>query len=95
MHSAAALRGLQDKPASLLGLATSAEDARVMLEALEAGTSGVVLKTQDPLQVHSHVPRSIRKDCQAFSYLLARDNCWKRYTTQEGESASSNNSQHL
>lgn len=50
------LHCLQDKPASLLGLATSAEDARVMLEALEAGTSGVVLKTQDPLQVHSHVP---------------------------------------
>lgn len=46
----------QDKPASLLGLATSAEDARVMLEALEAGTSGVVLKTEDPLQVYPHVP---------------------------------------
>lgn len=41
----------QDKPASLMGMATSAADARVMLEALEAGTTGVVLKTQDPLQV--------------------------------------------
>lgn len=31
-------------------IATSAEDARIMLEALEAGTDGVVLKTQDPAQ---------------------------------------------
>lgn len=36
-----------------MGMATSAADARVMLEALEAGTTGVVLKTQDPLQVWS------------------------------------------
>lgn len=41
----------QGKPAALLGIATSASDARVMLEALEAGTAGVVLKTDDPLQV--------------------------------------------
>ncbi len=32
-------------------MATSASDARVMLEALETGTAGVVLKTDDPLQV--------------------------------------------
>lgn len=53
-HLQQPLSCLQDKPASLLGLATSAEDARVMLEALEAGTSGVVLKTEDPLQVCPH-----------------------------------------
>lgn len=41
----------QDKPGSLLGVATSAADARVMLEALEAGTAGAVLRTNDPLQV--------------------------------------------
>lgn len=55
-HLQQLLNCLQDKPASLLGLATSAADARVMLEALEAGTSGVVLKTEDPLQVHPHAP---------------------------------------
>jgi len=32
-------------------MAISASDARVMLEALEVGTAGVVLKTDDPLQV--------------------------------------------
>ncbi|KAL0026080.1 hypothetical protein WJX79_007961 [Trebouxia sp. C0005] len=41
----------QGKAAALLGMATSASGARVMLEALEAGTAGVVLKTDDPLQV--------------------------------------------
>lgn len=57
---------LQEKPASLLGMATSAEDARVMLEALEAGTSGVVLKTEDPLQVPSHVPWRAYTPCQTL-----------------------------
>ena len=49
---------LQDKPGSLLGVATSAADARVMLEALEAGTAGAVLRTNDPLQVctNTHSP---------------------------------------
>ncbi|KAL3142562.1 hypothetical protein ABBQ38_002882 [Trebouxia sp. C0009 RCD-2024] len=60
----------QDKPASLLGLATSAEDARVMLEALEAGTSGVVLKTEDPLQARKLAAylktRSANRDRLAF-----------------------------
>lgn len=33
-----------------MGVAASASDARVMLEALEAGTAGVLLRTEDPLQ---------------------------------------------
>lgn len=41
----------QAGPGRLLGVATSAADARVMLEALEAGTAGVLLRTDDPLQV--------------------------------------------
>lgn len=41
----------QDKPARLLGMVKSAAEGRVMLEALEAGTAGVVLNTEDPLQV--------------------------------------------
>ena len=36
-------------------IATSAEDARVMLEALEAGTDGVVLQTQEPAQASSYL----------------------------------------
>ena len=61
------LHCLQDKPASLLGLATSAEDARVLLEALEAGTSGVVLKTEDPLQVYLHVPLRVSTSRQTLT----------------------------
>jgi 3-dehydroquinate synthase class II len=44
-----------------MGVASSAADARVMLEALEIGTAGVLLRTQDPVQVllqpalHIHV----------------------------------------
>lgn len=45
----------QDKPARLLGMVKTAAEGRVMLEALEAGTAGVVLNTEDPLQVpHMH-----------------------------------------
>ena len=33
-----------------MGVAGSAADARVLLEALEAGTAGVLLRTEDPLQ---------------------------------------------
>lgn len=40
----------QPGPGRLMGVATSAADARVMLEALEAGTAGVLLRTEDPLQ---------------------------------------------
>ena len=50
-HNVIYCANLQDKPGSLLGVATSAADARVMLEALEAGTAGAVLRTSDPLQV--------------------------------------------
>lgn len=42
----------QPGPGQLMGVAGSAADARVMLEALEAGTAGVLLRTEDPLQVH-------------------------------------------
>ena len=41
----------QSGAAKLLGVATSASDAQVMLEALELGTAGVVLRTEDPLEV--------------------------------------------
>ncbi|KIZ04553.1 hypothetical protein MNEG_3403 [Monoraphidium neglectum] len=37
--------------AKLIGAATSADDARVMLEALEVGTAGVLLRTEDPSEV--------------------------------------------
>lgn len=40
----------QSGPGELLGVATTAADARVLLEALEAGTAGIVLKTEDPVQ---------------------------------------------
>ena len=43
----------QNQEARLLPIARSAEDARVMLEALEAGTDGVVLHTQEPAQASS------------------------------------------
>ena len=38
---------LQDKPAQLMGVAATAADGQVLLEALEAGTAGVVLRTED------------------------------------------------
>lgn len=41
----------QSSPGQLLGVSGSAADARVMMEALEAGTAGVVLRTEDPLEV--------------------------------------------
>lgn len=40
----------QPGPGQLMGVAGSAADARVLLEALEAGTAGVLLRTEDPLQ---------------------------------------------
>ncbi len=41
---------LQGSGASLLPVVTSAADARVMLEALEAGTDGAVLRTDSPAE---------------------------------------------
>lgn len=41
----------QQGNAKLIGTAGNADDARVMLEALEIGTAGVLLRTDDPLQV--------------------------------------------
>eukprot|EP00775_Hariotina_reticulata_P002936 gene2936-3222_t len=40
----------QSSAGQLLGVACSAAAARVMLEALELGTTGVLLRTQDPLE---------------------------------------------
>ncbi|GMH40940.1 hypothetical protein BSKO_08844 [Bryopsis sp. KO-2023] len=41
----------QDSKCDLFAVATHSSDAKVMFEALETGTDGVVLKTQDPLEV--------------------------------------------
>ena len=62
---------LQDKPGSLLGVASSAADARVMLEALEAGTAGAVLRTNDPLQVHTC--KSVQCACLLPAHWQAAD----------------------
>ena len=43
----------QDTAAELVAVASSAADARVMLEALEAGTAGALLRTNDPEQARS------------------------------------------
>lgn len=37
----------QGQPATLFGVAKSARDAKILLEALEIGTDGVVLRTDD------------------------------------------------
>ncbi len=46
-------------------VATSAADAKVMLEALEAGTDGVVLKTNNAAEVvcHDHSVQSCAGQC--------------------------------
>jgi 3-dehydroquinate synthase class II len=44
---------VQGKPGILLAAAECASDARVMLEALETGTHGVVLRTEDPAEARS------------------------------------------
>jgi 3-dehydroquinate synthase class II len=49
----------QGGPGRLLGVAGSAAEGQVLLEALEAGTAGVVLRTEDPLQVGSGRLRSL------------------------------------
>lgn len=45
------MAAFQSGAGKLMGVAGCAADARVMLEALETGTTGVLLRTQDPLQV--------------------------------------------
>ena len=42
---------MQGSPATLLATAADMADARVKLEALQAGTDGVLLRTDDPVQV--------------------------------------------
>ena len=41
----------QGKPARLLGVARTSTDARVLLEALEVGMDGVVLRTDNSMEV--------------------------------------------
>ena len=48
-----ALWAQQDSEAELVAVAGSAADARVMLEALEVGTAGALLRTNDPQQARS------------------------------------------
>jgi len=43
----------QDSNTALYATASTASDAQVYLEALEMGTDGVVLHTDDPLEVFS------------------------------------------
>ena len=43
--------GVQGSPAVLLATATSLDDARIKLQALESGTAGVLLRTDDPAEV--------------------------------------------
>ena len=50
---------MQGARAKLMGVATSAEDAALMLEALEAGTHGIILRTDSAAEVrpraHDHI----------------------------------------
>jgi hypothetical protein len=59
----------QPGPGQLLGVAHTAADARVMLEALEAGTAGVLLRTEDPLEVRTGAVRDIM--CGSAEKLVA------------------------
>lgn len=52
-HLSHALWAQQDSEAELVAVAGSAADARVMLEALEVGTAGALLRTNDPQQARS------------------------------------------
>ena len=58
---------LQDKPAQLMGVAATATDGQVMLEALEVGTAGVVLRTED---AGKHVHRHQARCCDVGSQSL-------------------------
>lgn len=42
---------VQGSPATLLATAADLADARIKLEALQAGTDGVLLRTDDPAEV--------------------------------------------
>ena len=60
---------MQNQDTRLLPVATSAGDAKVMLEALEAGTDGVVLHTQEPEQAS-----------RAHSFLAAQSHALQQWT---------------
>ena len=45
------MAAFQGQPATLFGVAKSARDTRILLEALEVGTDGVVLRTNDAQEV--------------------------------------------
>eukprot|EP00878_Enallax_costatus_P032812 GHUV01036105.1.p1 GENE.GHUV01036105.1~~GHUV01036105.1.p1 ORF type:complete len:487 (+),score=137.32 GHUV01036105.1:487-1947(+) len=65
----------QASEGKLLGVATSAADARVMLEALEAGTAGVVLRTDDPVQVKqlsAYLAQREAEGAPAYDYDAAK-----------------------
>eukprot|EP00879_Flechtneria_rotunda_P030630 GHRR01033291.1.p1 GENE.GHRR01033291.1~~GHRR01033291.1.p1 ORF type:complete len:315 (+),score=113.06 GHRR01033291.1:588-1532(+) len=64
----------QSGPGKLLGVAESAAEARVLLEALEAGTAGVVLRTEDPLQVKqlaAYLAEQEAEQAPQFQYEVA------------------------
>ena len=50
----------QGAPATLLATAASLADARVKLEPWETGTAGVLLRTDDPLEVRSMFTKGAR-----------------------------------
>ena len=49
------MASFQGKVATLFGVANSSQDARTLLEALEIGTDGVVLRSNDPTEVSGNV----------------------------------------
>lgn len=46
----------QDSNCDVYALAKTSSDAQIMLEALETGTDGVLLKTEDPKEVSNRTP---------------------------------------
>lgn len=64
----------QATPACLIAATSTASSARVMLEALETGTDGVLLKTNDPLEVlllKSYIEERRVQGAVAFKYDIA------------------------
>lgn len=64
----------QATPACLIAAASTASSARVMLEALETGTDGVLLRTNDPLEVlslKSYIEERRAQGAVAFKYDIA------------------------
>ena len=57
------MAAFQGQPATLFGVAKTARDARILLEALEIGTDGVVLRTDDAAEVH-HLPSTLATSTQ-------------------------------